>query len=514
LGLGYRRVAASWLVNAGLVGLMKAPACDPGWFVCENLPRMYPLIRWEGNQQVLEKARAWLEAALELRKDTAFILLRLAEVNFSLEDRRQAAALIEKAGILDASQGPLSQESRYETQLVQANREMAQQNWQEAVNHYRLGLSWGDERVLESDQADYLRSLAALYQTQLNPVALSDEKIYWIGRLLAEAGDWTQAESWLARLDGQSSLLTQQKALRMETLGRIAEQEGDLAKAVEAYQQAFELNPGLHSAGLRLLGLLWQMGEVEQAETMERSLRVSGPTFYLGEQGEGYLVQEKVSLPGGWTLVGYDLDEEMLEQTHFLDLWLWWRKDGEKPLGSEWTQVGEWWVQRQRVVNLFPNAGFEWGMDERGVPWGHDREFYRAPEGSLYIIPKVKDGRITQALVTHNTDQVNHVALASRMIPVDPSANYLMGGWIWDSIGLSTIGRGCKGQQFFAVSPYYIAYFQLDRPKSTWIHHAEVSAAHPGTKPQFCESLVMNDANANEPAAWDDLLWVKIESPE
>jgi hypothetical protein len=509
-GLASRKAAASWLVNAGLVSLLKAPACDLGWFVCQRLPEIYPLMLWEGSQPILERVQGWLEQSLDMRQDSPSTLMRLAEVKFSLQARGEAAELARRAAPLDASQSPLLQADRYEARLIQAHQKTAEQAWEDAVYHYRLGLSWGDERVLEQDQADYLRALAAFYQAQTNPDQPDETKMYWIGRLLAEAGEGQAAEIWLDQLVGQNSLPVSQQARLQETLGRLAEQKDDQAAALTAYQKAVELDPGLRSAGIRLLGHLRQAGKLEQADELELSLSQSGPAYYLGEQGDGYLVQEVVSLAGGWTLEGYNLDEEMLEQAHFLDLWLWWKKEGEAPQGEEWIRVGDWWVEMQRVTNLFPNAGFEWGVDERGVPLGHDREFYRAPEGSLYVTTQGKDEKQTNVLVTHNTPEINHVALASRMMVVDPNAKYLMAGLIWDSIGLSTIGRGCKGQGFSAPSPYYIAVYVPDRPLNEWVNHAELSEPHPGLTPELCESLVMNDDSANKPAYWDNILLARI----
>ena len=83
--------------------------------------------------------------------------------------------------------------------------------------------------------------------------------------------------------------------------------------------------------------------------------------------------------------MGYDVDEELLEQVKGLELLLWWRTDGEIPAGDQWMQVGEYWIQRQVVTNLFPNAGFEWGVNEGGIPLGLDRELYGAPEENYYV---------------------------------------------------------------------------------------------------------------------------------
>ena len=68
--------------------------------------------------------------------------------------------------------------------------------------------------------------------------------------------------------------------------------------------------------------------------------------------------------------MGYDIDEELLQQVKGLELLLWWQRDGEIPAVGDWTRVGDYRILRQQVTNLFPNAGFEWGVDEDGIPMG------------------------------------------------------------------------------------------------------------------------------------------------
>ena len=500
---------ASLLTNSSLVRLMKAPACDPEWFVCQAIPNAYPLIVWDGNRANLATIQDQLQQAHEFNPEAGSILLRLAEVSFSLEDRANASRLMAAAVKPDSSQSPLLQLSRYEAQLIQGYQAYFREEWEEAVYHFRLGLAWGDERVIHQDQSDYFRSLAGLFQSQASSDWLDE---YWSGRLLAEAGDWEEAGNWLSGMPEGSSLPADQQALRLETLGRIAEQNSDSDEAIDFYQQAVEVDPGLRSAGLRLLRLLRQMGRLEEANVIEQNLIKAGPSFYLGEQGEEYLVQEPVTLPGGWTLEGYDLDEEMLEQAHFLDLWLWWKHEGADPEGEDWIQVGERWVQRQRVTNLFPNAGFEWGVDEKEVPIGHERELYDAPAGSLFLTRFDLNGKSTNVLVTNNTEEINQVALSSYFVPMDDNL-YLMRGWIWDQKGKATIGRNCVKGDLINGGQYYWFGYDYQRPLKDWVVHSQLSYPFPGFSPDYCSALMMNDADSDKAAYWENILWARVNTP-
>jgi hypothetical protein len=104
------------------------------------------------------------------------------------------------------------------------------------------------------------------------------------------------------------------------------------------------------------------------------------------------------------------------------------------------------------------------------------------------------------------------VALVSRRIPVDPDGKYLMSGWVWDEVGSATIGRSCFDPVVEPLSPYYIFGYQ-GQPLQAWFHYAELSLPFPGIKPQFCETLLMNDANSNRPAYWENIIWFRLLLP-
>ncbi len=64
---------------------------------------------------------------------------------------------------------------------------------------------------------------------------------------------------------------------------------------------------------------------------MEAQLAALGPGTILGRQAINYQVLTPVTLPDGWTLVGYDLDEESLESGGPLEILLWWQKPDDVP---------------------------------------------------------------------------------------------------------------------------------------------------------------------------------------
>lgn len=238
-----------------------------------------------------------------------------------------------------------------------------------------------------------------------------------------------------------------------------------------------------------------------------------GPGTWLGAVGDGFQELQPAQLPSGWRLVGYDIDEELLQQVKGLELLLWWQRDGEIPAVGDWTRVGDYRILRQQVTNLFPNAGFEWGVDERGLPLGYHREIYDAPRGSVLVEEGARSEQSSHLMVTNNSPAIQQVGLATRLIAVDPVGEYLMSAWIRDEGGFAVPGRSCQGPQFTGLSPYFITSYQPDRPLGNWIQHAELAKAHPGTNPALCENLLLNNSHSIKPAWWDHALMVRIQTP-
>jgi len=501
------------LTNLGLVSLLKVQACDPGWFVCKVLPSPYPLIEYEGNRDVIQKVQGWLEKALILQPQSEALRLHLAENAFAQGDREKAARYLDELKVNIHRRGPLLQESRYEARLVKARQEAISGDWEAAVRDYRLGLAWGDERSLPVDERDYFRALAELEKEKIARDPSEIQAIYRVGRFLAQADEWDASIEYLNHLDDKMGLSNRQAAWAITLLGEYYEKLGQTDNAINQYDQARQADPELRQPYVYLLELLRQTGQNNKAAKVEEELQKLGPLYHLGAQGENYRAYEPNTLPNGRTLVGFDVDEEMLEQAKNLELILWWQSDENTPPGVDWTMVGDYWLQRQTVINLYPNAGFEWGVDERGIPLGYDREIYGAPQGSLLVQQGFRRDGDSNILVTNNSKNVNHVALSSVAMPVNNEDQYLMSGWIKDEWGAATLGRGCYGKNINAPSPYYIVQYESEKQLSKWVFHAQLSSPQPGYKPEQCEILVMNDSNSVRPAQFDNILFARIALP-
>jgi tetratricopeptide (TPR) repeat protein len=498
--------------NYGLVSALKAPACDAEWFVCQNLPDQYPPIQFAGNQAVLMKAQSYFELAARSQPNSESLRLHLAEIAFALGDRQKAAQYLDDIKYSDPSRSPLLQEQRYEAHLIKARQEVARGNFEAAVYDFRLGLAWGDERTLPADERDYFLALAELEKRRLSNNPTDTQAAYRVGRYLIQAGEWETGLGYFDHSDVIAGLSDRQAAWIYSLYGQYSGDHGQATKAIDDYSQALKTNPEFRPAAIRLLGLLRHTGRNTAAVQVEEDLQALGPSYHLGARGENYQASKPAALSDTWTLVGYDLDDELLEQAKSLELFLWWQSPEEQPQGEGWTKVGDYWVQRQVVTNVFPNAGFEWGMDERGIPLGHAKELYNSPPGSLNVIIKERAGEQTNIAAANNSAAVRHIALISRKMPVDESSYYLMAGQIWDEGGSATIGRSCSSPQPDSPSPYYIIGYQ-GQPLSAWIAYSELSTPFPGYRSKTCETLLMNDANSDRPAYWDNILWTRIQNP-
>ncbi len=165
------------------------------------------------------------------------------------------------------------------------------------------------------------------------------------------------------------------------------------------------------------------------------------------------------------------------------------------------------------MTNMFPNAGFEWGTRGDGIPLGQKAELYGAAPGSLQVRKVSRNGLDTLALASNNSPENPQIALEGFFLVVDPNMYYLMAGWLWDEAGFANIGRNCVWEG--GGMPYYIAYdFEPRRPRSTWVHVADLNVTFPGHQPTYdCEVLLININKTKSTALWDDILWIPLLSP-
>jgi tetratricopeptide (TPR) repeat protein len=505
-GVRFPELAAKAIKNAALLWILKSPACDPDWYVCDVIGYPYPRLAFDGNQQDLQKAKAWLIKVNKLIPGEQATLLRLAEIEFSLGDRFSAARYLAQVGSVDPGMSSILQQNRYETQLLEGYMAVDQGKWKDAVYHFRQGLSWGDERVLERDQSEYLHALSKMMVENWAESPISEKERHLVVKYLIEAGAIDEAEGEIEKLIRKTE--AENSPSISELLGRLEEKRGNFKEAIKYYKIAVESDLEFRIAILKLIFL----GENDSITIAKEQIGKLGPEYRLGAYGGGYREDKTASNDNGWTLVGYDLDQDLLIQAHFLDVWLWWKKTDGEPLGSGWINIGDFWLQKQRVVNLFPNPGFEWGVDERGIPLGHDGEFYGAPESYYGLRTITRDGEPTNVFYISSDVQYTDVGLVSRLMPIHPSDQYLMSGWLWDQARNNNIGRLCIPFDPDQPYQYYLANDYSIRMAETWTHIADIAIAYIPDETLKCRSILQNN-HIGQIAQWDNILWSRISIP-
>jgi tetratricopeptide (TPR) repeat protein len=501
-------LAAKFLGNLGALGLLSL-TCIPEKTRCDPKFSSY-LAR---DQDILSsRYRDLFLYALQLAPDETRIQLHLAEIAFALGERTSAAAWMTdlKHELLERSW--LSYRDRYPAFLIAGYREHLAGRWQQAINNFKLGLFWAGDAALNSDEEIYVRSLVNHY--------LAPEDIHASDRLRAgmyalAAGEPLLAKDILTALLGQPQspdATVEIFAKAHRTLGLIAEKDIETQKAQDYFRTAMELDPDYRLVQYDLLRSLTETGDVVEANDLKAELNHLGPSFRLGLFGEGFEEERPARLSDGWNLVGYDVESELIPDSHQLELVLWWKKTGNRPLSEGMLDTGDYVLQKQTVINLLPNPGMEWGVDEKGIPLGYAREFYTGDPTNLVISNMVREEKQSRALIARNTSDIRSLALASRIIPVYPEDYMLMSGWIYREQGHPNLGRNCWGWEFIPGGPYYIAYTQSQQQSSGWFHAADLAKPVPGSRPDACEVLLIN-YESDQPAAWDDLIWVKIQIP-
>lgn len=502
-------------VNLGLVHLAKATICPAGWFVCRSQPFVLRTPTTPEQQKHLMAAQQWLRTSQMLSSATPSARLHLSTAQYVQGDRAAAARGVGALAVsLPAGRSPLLAPGRPEHALVRARHHMQRQQWQAAVDDFRQATVLDPHSLQPVDDQDWYRALAGV-GLENAAVRLGDPRPpYLAGKYLVLAGDHSAALPWLeaARSHPGSSQLSSMEGAWLDVyLARALQASDQLDQARRVLSEALARTPDFRPALIELLRVAQARGDSVAAQQAEAALQTLGPTYRLGQHAEGFAADAPAHLDTGWTLVGYEVDEQVLEQTSAVDLTLWWEAPSEKAAADGLWRVGHYWLQRQTVRNLFANAGFEWGVDDRGIPAGHAREYYGVPADNLRVVATDLNGEPTQVLAGSTTLSHDRVALVSFPLPVDPGGYYLMAAWLRDSDRLSRVGRLCVERRFGPEIGYYISP-DRNRPSQTWIHVADLAPASPDRSPISCSTFLLN-INSQDTALWDRVLFARVEVP-
>lgn len=486
--------------------------------MCQSSQQIYPPIAWEENRPELSLVESWLDQALNLSRGNSRIRSHLSEVRFALGDRDGAASISPAVPLQFPSFAPYINAFRqltpsdYRGYLLAARQYANAGNWDKSILAYRLAVTTGASYLLPSDRDNYWLALAEAHLLLSQSNGNSAYELYFAGKYYTLANRLDSASEVFLRAISTTDvaqLPNDEKAQTYLYLGRIKEAQGDIIDARQSYEKSVTFAPALNEPQIRLLRLTTRQIDNAFTNQLRNILLSHGPTYRLGRYGTGYGIASPAILTNGWTLVGYDLDTETLESSGWIEVWLWWRAPkGYTPSGNDWIRVGEYWLQVQTVLNLAPNAGFEWGTWSGNMPFGYLGEIYGALPGSVSLATvERQDGSTT--VLRFNNDHSRHVGIQGPQMIVDPDGWYLMAGLKRDS-GNANIGRSCSWHG--GGGPYYIGYEQPGQPQEAWIQFAELSHPMPDEQARDCAILLLN-YDTDRTAEWDDLVFAKIEVP-
>lgn len=457
---------ASAVANWAGLELLRTSACDPDWFVClrEQLP--YPPLVWQGNRTDLETIGRSLFQVLAVAPESEASRRRLAEVEFALGQRTGAAQLmpdlgaqpprLEIGGIHPAYATPLAARGHYQYYLMAAHQSASQDRWDQAAGLFRWAMALAPDYMTQVDANDYLAALAQS-ESQQSGVAHS----FLAAHYFTAAGRWTDANDWLARTmraDDWDTLTAEQQAATFTDWGLVQETAGDSAAALAAYERASEVAPTINEPLIRLTDLLYRQSNTDQANQVATLLAARGPAYHLIQSGD------PSQALNGLRLVGYDMDEHLLEAGGQIELWLWWQlPTGVVPSHPDrGFAAGQFWIQLQSVINLAPNPGFEWGGSSETLPLGYLNSYETDRSGNVLVSVETdgSTGR-TQVLQLISGGQAGVIGIKTVPLISDSAGIYLAGGWFKPSGGLTKLGREC-----FAVGDvdYSVAQSRMGNP--------------------------------------------------
>jgi tetratricopeptide (TPR) repeat protein len=451
-----------------------------------------------------------------------------AEVQFALGNHGLAASMLppiqfRRPVVGVGSRGDnsplllMTGQTRYEPYLLLAYQQAARGEWASSISAFRLALALGPAYFLEQDHRQYFEVLGNHYAERAsgNPNTIDTLHLsYLAGKYYLRAGQINKADTWLQRVRNSSawlSLSTQEQARTWLYSGQIEEQLSRTATAHEAYASAIRTAPDLIEAHVALMSLAIRDKKDDIVKSQIASLSFSTPSYSLGRSGENYQLLQPAVTSTGWQLLGYDLDEESLDNGGLVDVWLWWRAPSGEPsiADTDMLHIGDRWLQRQMLLNLAPNSGFEWTQTDETLPVGYMQEFYGATNPNIYVVASDRLGLNTNALVIQN-NLSRRVGITTSRQPMEAGGVYLMAGWKRDS-GNGNIGRLCRSSTA-AESPYYIADYKSGEPRDTWIHFAAISVASTINSVTTCRLFLLN-YESDGLVTWDSLLFARLRIP-
>lgn len=395
--LGSKLISAAY-TNLALIEVNKVWLADPESSALNPEPNAsnYSLVR---AIQCLEQAVRWdpKNAKAYWALVQAYFLMgkrsAAAEALAQMEEPRSEGILIHEGKIGLGLMEKLKYGKRLETWYILVSRAMLhvkEREWEKAVADYRKGLALGVSRIGDDLYLEFHQALATLYQKRVAKDPSNPKWHYLLGKYLWKSGEQDEAQKHLEFVvEHRSSHLIKHDEVGQAYyyLGLWFESKGQVAKAIDRYEQALAMNERIMPAYDRLRWLYQANGRLSDAETLQQRLAELQPEYKLGQE-----------VGGGWVLLGYDLDEEPLEAGAKIEMALYWQPPRSIEITKpSWYRAGERWIEVKEVKNLAPNGGFEWDAGlGKAYPYGWPSGISNAPLECHELVIDERDGEKTK----------------------------------------------------------------------------------------------------------------------
>lgn len=517
-------ILAALYVNQAMVIMAKLESCPQTWRVCSFSSKMYPVPI--SNVDDLSRPLLLIERARLLNDQNSIYGLHMASLLFAVGKEKQAADVLVETGwkerfpTLWFTEQPYDEPKlimpldRYAYYFFEGYWALTNEDWKTAVDRFRLGLSYAQERATVQVKSDFYSASAAAYAQDLT--ISEQERLYLSGKNRFLAGGFQEASTILEHVLAYP-LTSSEKAWAANYLGQALLAQGNVEKAILVHQTGWQGDPQVRENGLHLLELL--KGDDEEVSKIVEQLVAMGPTFVNGLSVSDQRILKKTVMPSGYEFIGYDLDVETIADGSPLNIYLWWRAPQNASLAEEKQiiQLGSYIVMQQEVINMAPNPGFEWGTYTDGLALGWPSRFFSNEKNSAYVIETQYDQKVTMAAFNNNAI-ASSTGWASIRLRLYPESWYLMATLVKDD-GNAQIARVCERTPAQPGSDYYIykANTAPLRLPNNWTSIADMGLAfgEDGINiPQWCQILLLNRDAAGTYAFWDNVILARVELPE
>ncbi|MEZ4860947.1 MAG: hypothetical protein R3C14_06550 [Caldilineaceae bacterium] len=395
---------------------------------------------------------------------------------------------------------------RIQHHMLRAEQYSDQQEWTSAVQEMRLGFALAGEDITPDSLQLFYTWLANSYAEAQHPNQLQ------LAKALQRAGEVERARVILEEMIAALPVQHKDGEAYVE-LGWSYWKLGRKREAIANWTAALEISSSARACfALAFTSNLSAIMESVCQDTVH-------PHYILGAASGDRQHIEPYQLTNGAQLIGYDVDEDLLELGPVVELLLWWQLPPtlSSPNGVG-VRIGDWWIQRYTGYNLVANAGFEWPGGQELLPTGYESLLFGTQSGLLRVESVTRNGASTKVLIMDNaTNPVQQMGILGEAHKVYPNQLYLMAGWEYESLTAGYAGCWRRGEN---LGPYYFEDTVTSYALAQWTHYATAAYLNARyfpnlnivkdiSEPIICRPIVLN-FHSSARTMFDDVFIVRL----